>query len=74
MWNSKQKALLEFGCTKELAKICGLTPEEVLDIVLPYWREIPERSYAESISLTSASQSSTPTYSSDTTYILDEVG
>jgi len=49
MWNSKQKALLEFECTKELAKLCGLTPEEVLDILLPNWRSIREDDYAESI-------------------------
>lgn len=49
MWNTKQKALLEFECTRELAKICELTEEEVLDIVLPFWRGLDEDTYSESI-------------------------
>ena len=47
--NAKQKALLELNATQELARITGLTPEEVLDVVIPNWREIQEWSYSETV-------------------------
>jgi len=48
-YNYHQEALLEFGTTLELSRITGLSPEEVLDIILPSWRSIREREYAEGI-------------------------
>ena len=44
-----QNALLEYDGTAELARLCNMDKEDVLDVVLPGWRDIPDDCFAEPI-------------------------